>query len=108
MGRRLWVLAAVALMFSISMVNSVLAENDEVFEAGFVEWTVNNHERLYLEGSNPDEAVLQRGQTDSAVGGFTTGVTPNPIPVFSVQSPPVVEPVEVDVMMGVYFSVILD
>jgi hypothetical protein len=65
MGRRLWVLAAVALMFSISMVNSVLAENDEVFEAGFVEWTVNNHERLYLEGSNPDEAVLQRGQTDS-------------------------------------------
>ena len=48
MGRRLWVLAAVALMFSISMVNSVLAENDEVFEAGFVEWEINNQPSFAL------------------------------------------------------------
>ncbi|MAJ02286.1 MAG: hypothetical protein CMA10_07780 [Euryarchaeota archaeon] len=108
MGRRLWVLVAVALMFSLSMVNSVVANDDEVFQPGFVEWEINSHERLYVEGANPDEAVLQRGQTDSAVGGFSTGVTTDPIPVFTVQSPPVEEAIQADVMMGVYFSVILD
>ena len=108
MGRRLWVLTAVALMFSLSMVNSVLANNDEVFEPGYVEWEINSHERLYVEGANSEDAVLQRGQTDSAVGGFTVGVTPNPVPVFTVQSPPVEEAVNASVMMGVYFSVILD
>ena len=108
MGRRLWVLTAVALMFSLSMVNSVLANNDEVFEPGYVEWEINSHERLYVEGANTEDAVLQRGQTDSAVGGFTVGVTPNPVPVFTVQSPPVEEAVNASVMMGVYFSVILD
>jgi hypothetical protein len=92
MGRRLWVLAAVALMFSISMVNSVLAENDEVFEAGFVEWTINNHERLYLEGSNPDEAVLQRGQTDSLSEDSPQESPPIQFQYFLSKAPPWLNP----------------
>ena len=45
-------------------------------------------ERLFVEGGDVEEAVLQREQTDSAVGGFTVGPTNGPVPVFTLQSPP--------------------
>ena len=78
------------------------------YEPGFVEWTINPNERLFVEGDGVEDAVLQRGQTDSAVGGFTVGVTNGPVPVFTLQSPPVEQPVEAQVFMSVYFSVILE
>ena len=85
----------------------VSANSSPTYEPGFVEWTINPNERLYVEGLDVEEAVLQRGQTDSAVGGFTVGLTNGPVPVFTLQSPPVEQPVEADVFMSVYFSAIL-
>lgn len=85
----------------------VSANSSPTYEPGFVEWTINPNERLYVEGLDVEEAVLQRGQTDSAVGGFTVGLTNGPVPVFTLQSPPVEQPVEADVLMSVYFSAIL-
>jgi hypothetical protein len=109
MGRRSWAIGALALLMLVGVSTAVTANTSPTYEPGFVEWNITPHERLYVEGSDVEEAVLQRGQTDSAVGGFTTGVTPNgPVPVFTLQSPPVEQPVQADVLMSVYFSAILE
>ena len=108
MGRQFWVIGALFLMLTLSVSSTVTANNQENFEPGFVEWTIIPHERLFVEGADVEEAVLQRGQTDSAVGGLTIGVTNDAVPVFTLQSPPVEQAIETNVMMGVYFSAILD
>ena len=83
------------------------AEGDVRYDAGFEEWDIVALERLFVEGDDVDSAVLQRGQTDSAVGGFVVGVTGGPVPVFSLESPPVFESINTDVQMSVFFSMIL-
>jgi hypothetical protein len=108
MGRQFWGIGALFLMLTLSLSSTVTANNDENFEPGFVEWTIIPNERLFVEGADIEEAILQRGQTDSAVGGLTVGVTNDAVPVFTLQSPPVEQAIETNVMMGVYFSVILD
>ena len=108
MGRQGLGLLIVALMASLSITAVVTANNDATYEPGFVEWTVIPNERLFVEGLDIDEAVLQRGQTDSAVGGFTVGVTADPVPVFTLQSLPVQQSIETNVQMSVYFSAILE
>ncbi|MEK9731698.1 MAG: hypothetical protein VW230_08065, partial [Candidatus Poseidoniales archaeon] len=83
------------------------AEGDIRYDAGFEEWDIVAMERLFVEGADVDSAVLQRGQTDSAVGGFVVGVTGGPVPVFSLESPPVHESIDTNVQMSVFFSMIL-
>jgi len=107
MGRRFGVFAALCIIVLMGASDLVTANTDPTYEPGFVEWTITPHERLYVEGADVEEAVLQRGQTDSAVGGFTVGITNGPVPVFTLQSPPVEQPVEAEVFMSVYFSAIL-
>ena len=107
MGRRFGVFAALCIILLMGASDLVTANTDPTYEPGFVEWTIMPHERLYVEGADVEEAVLQRGQTDSAVGGFTVGLTNGPVPVFTLQSPPVEQPVEAQVFMSVYFSAIL-
>ncbi len=109
MGRRSWAIGTLCLLLLVGISTAVTANTSPTYEPGFVEWNIAPHERLFVEGADVEEAVLQRGQTDSAVGGFTTGVTPNgPVPVFTLQSPPVEQPVEADVLMSVFFSAILE
>jgi len=108
MGRQGLGLLIVALMASLSITAVVTANTDTSYEPGFVEWTVVPQERLFVEGLDIEEAVLQRGQTDSAVGGFTVGATANPVPVFTLQSLPVQQAIETNVQMSVYFSAILE
>jgi len=107
--RRRAIAAAIALVaLLLTSTGLVAANTSPTYEPGFVEWTIQPLERLYVEGLDAEEAVLQRGQTDSAVGGFTVGVTNGPVPVFTIDSPPVEQSIETNVMMSVYFSVILD
>jgi hypothetical protein len=107
MGRRSWAIGALGLLLLMGLSGAVTANSSPTYEPGFVEWNILPHERLYVEGADVEEAVLQRGQTDSAVGGFTVGVTNGPVPVFTLQSPPVEQPIETNVLMSVYFSAIL-
>ncbi len=107
MGRRAKAVGALCLLLMMTWSGLASANNDFTYEPGFVEWDIIPHERLFVEGANVDEAVLQRGQTDSAVGGFTTGVTNGAVPVFTLESPPVEQPVEAQVFMSVYFSAII-
>lgn len=108
MRRQVWAMGIVALLFCLSMVGFATAQADEVYEPGFVEWEIVPHERLFVEGFGIEDAVLQRGQTDSAVGGYTTGATNGVVQIFSLTSPPVNEPIETNVMMSVYLSATLD
>ena len=106
MGRRSKAIGALCLILLVSWVN-VATANDFTYEPGYVDWNIVPSERLFVEGQTVDEAVLQRGQPDSAVGGFTVGVTNGPVEVFTLQSPPVEQAVEAQVFMSVYFSAII-
>jgi hypothetical protein len=108
MGRQAWAIGTLCLLLCIGVSDMVSANQDLTYEPGFVEWDITPLERLYVEGLDVEEAVLQRGQTDSAIGGFTVGVTGGQVPVFTLQSPPVEQPVEAQVFMGVYFSAIIE
>ena len=108
MGRQAWAIGTLCLLLCIGVSDMVSANQDLTYKPGFVEWDITPLERLYVEGLDVEEAVLQRGQTDSAIGGFTVGVTGGEVPVFTLQSPPVEQPVEAQVFMGVYFSAIIE
>ena len=108
MGRQAWAIGTLILLLCVGASGMVSANTDSTYEPGFIEWEINPLERLFVEGSDVEEAVLQRGQTDSAVGGFTVGLTNGPVPVFTLQSPPVEQPVEAQVFMSVYFSAIIE
>ena len=108
MGRQAWAIGTLCLLLCIGVSDMVSANQDLTYEPGFVEWDITPLERLYVEGLDVEEAVLQRGQTDSAIGGFTVGVTGGEVPVFTLQSPPVEQAVEAQVFMGVYFSAIIE
>ena len=108
MGRQAWAIGTLCLLLCVGLSGLASANTDLNYEPGFKEWNIIPHERLFVEGSDVEEAVLQREQTDSAVGGFTVGPTNGPVPVFTLQSPPVEQPVEAQVFMSVYFSAIIE
>ena len=108
MGRRAWAIGTLCLLLLIGASGMVEANENLTYEPGFVEWSILPHERLFVEGLDVEEAVLQRGQTDSAIGGFNVGVTNGPVPIFTLQSPPVEQPIEAQVFMSVYFSAIIE
>ena len=108
MGRQAWAIGTLILLLCVGVSDMVSANTDSTYEPGFIEWEINPLERLFVEGSDVEEAVLQREQTDSAVGGFTVGLTNGPVPVFTLQSPPVEQPVDAQVFMSVYFSAIIE
>ena len=108
MGRQAWAIGPLILLLCVGASGMVSANPDSTYEPGFIEWEINPLERLFVEGSDVEEAVLQREQTDSAVGGFTVGLTNGPVPVFTLQSPPVEQPVDAQVFMSVYFSAIIE
>ena len=108
MGRRAWAIGTLCLLLLVGASGMVQANENLTYEPGFVEWSILPHERLFVEGLDVEEAVLQRGQTDSAIGGFNVGVTNGPVPIFTLQSPPVEQPIEAQVFMSVYFSAIIE
>ena len=108
MGRRAWAIGTLCLLLLVGASGMVEANENLTYEPGFVEWSILPHERLFVEGLDVEEAVLQRGQTDSAIGGFNVGVTNGPVPIFTLQSPPVEQPIEAQVFMSVYFSAIIE
>ena len=44
---------------------------DQIWDAGFVEWVVEDTHRLYVEGNDSSDSVLQRSAPDSVPGRFT-------------------------------------
>jgi hypothetical protein len=108
MGRQAWAIGTLCLLLLVGASGMVQANENLTYEPGFVEWSILPHERLFVEGLDVEEAVLQRGQTDSAIGGINVGVTNGPVPIFTLQSPPVEQPIEAQVFMSVYFSAVIE
>lgn len=83
---------------------------DQIWDAGFVEWEVEDTHRLYVEGNDSSDSVLQRSAPDSVPGRFTlNGIPGSPMTqVFSLTSPPIVNPLNGSVSMSVFFSAILE
>ena len=70
MGRQAWAIGTLCLLLCVGLSGMASANTDLNYEPGFKEWNIIPHERLFVEGSDVEEAA-QREQTDSAVGGFT-------------------------------------
>ena len=106
--RRTALLLVLLMVATTTVTGYALAEGDDGYPSGHEEWRVDDVMRLYVEGLNEEEAILQRNSTDGAVGFFEVLGGSGEVPVFSVSSPPLVNPIEATVNMSVFFSVRLE
>ena len=97
-----------ALLFGVLATGAVDASEDETYEPGFVEWDINPMERLFVEGLNVEEAVLQRGRTDNAVGSHPVNYGAGTVPIFTISSEPLQNPINATVNMTVFMSAYID
>ena len=97
-----------ALLFGVMATGAVEAIEDETYEPGFVEWDVNPMERLFVEGLDVEEAVLQRGRTDNAVGSHPVNYGAGTVPIFTISSEPLQNPINATVNMTVFMSAYID
>ena len=97
-----------ALLFGVMATGAVEAIEDETYEPGFVEWDINPMERLFVEGLNVEEAVLQRGRTDNAVGSHPVNYGAGTVPIFTISSEPLQNPINATVNMTVFMSAYID
>ncbi len=68
MRQRSLAFVLLALLLGVAATGAVNAAEDPEYEPGFIEWDVKPVERLFVEGLDAEEAVLQRQRTDNAVG----------------------------------------
>ena len=106
--RRAALLLVLLMVATTSLTGYALAAEDEGYPAGHEEWRVDDLMRLYVEGLDAEEAVLQRNSTDGAVGYFEVLGGVGEVPVFSVSSAPLVNAIDATVNMSVFFSVRLE
>ena len=95
------------LILGMGLASSVSAFEEPVYEAGYVDWEINPIERLYVEGLDETEAVLQRQKSDNAPGGISvnSGFSGQ---ILNLNSEPIQNGFSATVNMSVFFSVYLD
>ena len=108
MRQRSLAFVLLALLVGVMATGAVKAIEDETYEPGFVEWDINPMERLFVEGLNVEEAVLQRGRTDNAVGSHPVTNGQGTVPVFTISSEPLQQPINATVNMTVFMSAYID
>ena len=108
MRQRSLALVLLALLLGVMATSAVNAAEDPEYEPGFVEWDVKPVERLFVEGLDSEEAVLQRQRTDNAVGSQPVPYGNGVVPVFTVSSEPLQNPINATVNMTVFFSAYID
>ena len=108
MRKRFAAMALLALLACMTLGGFASAAEDPVYNPGYIDWEIDPMERLFVEGLDTEEAVLQRGRTDNAVGGFSFNAGAGPTPVFTISSPPIQQPINATVNMSVFFSVFIE
>lgn len=100
-------LLLLTLMLGMGLASSVSAFEDPVYEAGYVDWEINPIERLYVEGMDETDAVLQRQKSDNVPGGISinSGFSGQ---ILNLNSEPIQNGFSATVNMSVFFSVYLD
>ena len=64
MRKRFAAMALLGLLACMTLGGFASAVEDPVYEPGYIDWEINPNERLFVEGLDVEEAVLQRGRTD--------------------------------------------
>ena len=108
MRQRSLAFVLIALLIGVIATGAVEAIEDETYEPGFVEWDIKPMERLFVEGLNVEEAVLQRGRTDNAVGSHPVNYGAGIVPIFTISSEPLQNPINATVNMTVFMSAYID
>ncbi len=108
MRQRSLAFVLLALLIGVIATGAVEAIEDETYEPGFVEWDIKPMERLFVEGLNVEEAVLQRGRTDNAVGSHPVNYGAGIVPIFTISSEPLQNPINATVNMTVFMSAYID
>ena len=108
MRKRLAAVALLGLLACVTLGGYASAIEDPVYAPGYVDWQMDQTERLFVEGLEAEEAVLQRGRTDNAVGGFSVNANAGPVSVFTISSPPIQYPINATVNMSVFFSAYIE
>tara|TARA_B110000444_G_scaffold171884_1_gene160661 strand:+ start:3608 stop:5941 length:2334 start_codon:yes stop_codon:yes gene_type:complete len=108
MRQRSLALVLLTLLLGVTATGAVHAAEDPEYEPGFVEWNVKPVERLFVEGLDAEEAVLQRQRTDNAVGSQPVAYGNGVVPVFTVSSEPLQNPINATVNMTVFMSAYID
>ena len=99
-------LLLLTLVLGMGLSGSVSAFDEPVYESGYVDWEINPIERLYVEGMDETDAVLQRQKSDNAPGGISinSGFTGQ---ILNLNSEPIQNGFSATVNMSVFFSVYL-
>ena len=79
MRKRFAAMALLGLLACMTLGGYASAIEDPVYEPGYIDWEINPMERLFVEGLDVEEVVLQRGRTDNAVGGFSFNAGAGPV-----------------------------
>jgi len=108
MRQRTFAILLFTLLIGVMATGFVKAAEDPIYEPGFVEWDVAPHERLFVEGLNSEEAVLQRQRTDNAVGSQPVSYGAGTVPIFTISSEPLQNPVNATINMTVFMSAYID
>tara|TARA_B100000767_G_scaffold221990_1_gene210579 strand:- start:682 stop:3015 length:2334 start_codon:yes stop_codon:yes gene_type:complete len=108
MRQRSLAFVLLALLVGVMATGAVKAIEDEEYEPGFVEWDINPMERLFVEGLDFEEAVLQRGRTDNAVGSHPVTNGQGTVQIFTISSEPLQNPINATVNMTVFMSAYID
>ena len=108
MRQRSLAFVLLALLIGVMATGAVEAIEDATYEPGFVEWEITPMERLFVEGLDVEEAVLQRGRTDNAVGSHPVNYGGGITPIFTISSEPLQNPINATVNMTVFMSAYID
>ncbi len=108
MRQRSLAFVLLALLVGVMATGAVKAIEDEEYEPGFFEWDINPMERLFVEGLDFEEAVLQRGRTDNAVGSHPVTNGQGTVQIFTISSEPLQNPINATVNMTVFMSAYID
>lgn len=108
MRQRHLALVLLILLLGVTASGFAKAAEDPIYEPGFVEWNIDQNERLFVEGLNVEEAVLQRGRTDNAAGSHPVTSGAGVVQVMTISSQPLAYGINATVNMSVFFSAYID
>ena len=93
-----------ALFISSLAIGAQGALENVTYEEGYIDWEMDLEQRLYVEGENSENSVLQRARPDATLGFSDVNPGGGPIEIFQLTSPPLTNPMKGTINMSTYFS----
>ena len=93
-----------ALFVSSLAIGAQGALENVSYEEGYIDWEMDIEQRLYVEGENAENSVLQRARPDATLGFTDVNPGGGPTQIFELTSPPLVNSMKGTINMSTYFS----